>query len=175
MRLSDLSRRKPVPVSFVPDTETLRQMAKDLDILDVQKARMDGKLTAVGDRDWDLTAKFAATVTQACVATLAPVRTRIEDSLELRFRAGVDDTVTDSEMEMPDDDSLEPLPTSLDLTAILLEGLSLALPPYPRVEGAALDETNFTEPGKTPLRDEDLRPFAGLADLKRKLGSSDDT
>jgi hypothetical protein len=51
----------------------------------------------------------------------------------------------------------------------MVEALVLHLPLYPRVEGAELGELAVTEPGKTPLRDADLRPFAGLAALKDKL------
>jgi uncharacterized metal-binding protein YceD (DUF177 family) len=51
----------------------------------------------------------------------------------------------------------------------LAEALALALPLYPRAPGAELGEAAFTEPGKPVLRDEDARPFAGLAHLRDKL------
>ena len=47
--------------------------------------------------------------------------------------------------------------------------LALALPLYPRAPGAELGQAVFAEPGTAPLKDEDLRPFAGLAGLKAKL------
>ncbi|HHI70111.1 MAG TPA: DUF177 domain-containing protein, partial [Rhodobacteraceae bacterium] len=31
------------------------------------------------------------------------------------------------------------------------------------------EETTFSEPGTEPMKDEDLRPFAGLASLRDKL------
>ncbi|MGB1722615.1 MAG: DUF177 domain-containing protein, partial [Paracoccaceae bacterium] len=39
----------------------------------------------------------------------------------------------------------------------------------PRAHGADLGEAVFTEPGKAAMRDEDTRPFAGLAALREQL------
>ena len=52
-----------------------------------------------------------------------------------------------------------------------LEALALALPAYPRANGAALGEAVFAAQGVAPLRDEDLRPFSGLASLAERLKS----
>jgi hypothetical protein len=53
--------------------------------------------------------------------------------------------------------------------AVLAEALALALPDYPRAPGAELGQAVFAEPGIEPLRDEALRPFAGLAAFKDRL------
>ena len=45
----------------------------------------------------------------------------------------------------------------------------LTLPEYPRAEGAQLGEAVYTKPGHAPMKDEDARPFAGLASLKDQL------
>ena len=50
-----------------------------------------------------------------------------------------------------------------------LGALALALPLYPRAEGADLAQAQFAGPGVTPMTDEDARPFAGLKDLRDKL------
>lgn len=71
---------------------------------------------------------------------------------------------------MPEDDSVEPLPDVIDVGVVATEALALALPLYPRAEGAELGEAVFTAPGEAPLRDGDLKPFAGLAALKDRLG-----
>ena len=71
------------------------------------------------------------------------------------------------EMEMPDDDRQEPLPEAIDLSSILAEALTLNLPQYPRADDARLGEAVYAEPGVSPLRDEDTRPFAALAGLRR--------
>ena len=48
-------------------------------------------------------------------------------------------------------------------------GLLLALPLYPRSENAELGEAVFTEDGVAPLKDEDTKPFAGLAALRDRF------
>ena len=78
-----------------------------------------------------------------------------------------------ADVEMPEDDSIEPLRAEIDLGAILEESLALNLPAYPRKEGTEAGQMAFTEPGKTPLTDEDVKPFAGLADLRDKLAGKD--
>ncbi|MGE4328055.1 MAG: DUF177 domain-containing protein, partial [Pseudodonghicola sp.] len=71
-----------------------------------------------------------------------------------------------AEVEMPEDDTVEPLGTVIDPEAVMIEALELALPLYPRSESAELGEAVFTEPGKQAMRDEDTRPFAALASLR---------
>jgi uncharacterized metal-binding protein YceD (DUF177 family) len=73
------------------------------------------------------------------------------------------------EIEMPEDDTAEPLPLEVDLPAVMVEALSLSLPDYPRRDAAELETAQFAAPGVTPLTDEDTKPFASLADLKDKL------
>ena len=58
-----------------------------------------------------------------------------------------------------------------DPGAVALEALALALPPYPRAPGASLGEAVFAEQGVALLRDDDLRPFSGLASLAERLNS----
>ena len=70
---------------------------------------------------------------------------------------------------MPEDDSVEHLPATLDLRDVMIEALSLALPAYPRAAGVAPLEIAITEPGKAPLTDDDVKPFAGLSALRDKL------
>ena len=69
---------------------------------------------------------------------------------------------------MPEDDTIEPLPAIIDVGQVMVESLALALPLYPRAPDAELGEVQVTEAGKTALRDEDLRPFANLAELMKR-------
>lgn len=161
--------------SYVPDRDTCAEIATDLDLKDLRKVRLEGTLSPAGSNDWLLEARLGASVQQACVVTLAPVITRIEEPVKRRFVHEMPDIPEDEEeVEMPEDDTLEPLGQEISLLAVLRESLSLALPPYPRAEGAELGEAVFAEDGKTPMRDEDTKPFAGLAALKGKLADPGD-
>jgi uncharacterized metal-binding protein YceD (DUF177 family) len=109
-----------------------------------------------------LRATLEAVVVQPCSVTLAPVTTRIEEPVLRRYMPDLPMPDPGSETEMPEDDSLEPLPDAIDLAAVLAEALALALPPFPRAPGAAFGAAVFAPPGVAPLTDADASPFAVL-------------
>ena len=121
--------------------------------------------------DWVLDAHLGATVVQPCVVTLDPVTTRIDETVMRRFSPEVDrpEDLPGDEMEMPEDDTLEPLDHDIDLGRVLIEALSLALPPWPRRDDAELGQITAAAEGVEPLTDADTKPFAGLAGLRDKL------
>ncbi|MCV6584083.1 MAG: DUF177 domain-containing protein [Marinibacterium sp.] len=168
LRVADLSPHHPTPFALQPQAPALRAIADELGLLGLRKLRLEGTVEASGKRDWRLRATLGATVVQPCVITLDPVTTRIDVPVERLYLARYVDP-DGEEAEMPEDDRIEPLPETLDLDALLIEALALNLPQYPRADGASLGEAVFTEPGETPMRDEDARPFAGLSALRDQL------
>ncbi len=168
IRLSALDGGKDHGFDLSPDAGGRAAMADDLDIRGIKKLRFAGRLIPQGRHDWRLEAQLGATVVQDCVVTLAPVTTRIDESVTRIYLRNFAEP-TGAEVEIPEDDSAEPLPEMLDLTEVMAEALSLALPPFPRTEGADLGEVNVTEPGRAAMTYESARPFAGLAALKKDL------
>jgi uncharacterized metal-binding protein YceD (DUF177 family) len=126
-----------------------------------------GVRSGAGSGDFRLEARLRAEVTQACVVTLAPVPATVDEPVLRRYIADWTDPEGE-EAEMPEDDSLEPMPAVIDIADVAAEALALALPPWPRAPGAELGEAVFAAPGVAPLRDEDLRPFAALARLQTR-------
>ncbi len=171
LRVAELSARRSVPFDLVPDAATLSQLAADLDLLSLRKLRFRGSLSAQGPQEWLLRADLGATVVQPCGITLAPVTTRIEEKITRRFtpEAEATETAPGAEIEMSDDDNLEPLGAEIDLHRVMMEALLLALPAYPRAEGAELGQITAAEAGADPLDDAASRPFAKLAALRTKL------
>lgn len=176
LRLADLPNRKATRITLTPDAPAAAALAEVLGIEALRKARFDAVLAPSGRSDWHLTGTLGATVEQVCVVTLDPVVTRIEEQIERRYLADME-TPEGSEVEMPEDDSAEALPATLDLYSVMIEALALALPAYPRSDAAPLDEMVVTEPGAQPLTRDQMKPFAGLAGLKAALEqkSDDDT
>ena len=176
VRLADLVDRKGIDFDLRPDDTDA--MAERLELLDLRKVRFTGSLRPEGSRGWRMDATLGATVVQPCVVTLAPVTTRIDDPVLRRYTPDFDQIRgedTDREAEgvpMPEDDSLEPLPAAIDLKAVMEEALALSLPQYPRADGAELGDARYTEKGVAPLSEADLKPFAGLAALRDKMGGS---
>ncbi|SFR44538.1 YceD family protein [Litoreibacter janthinus] len=168
MRLADLPTRKATEINYTPDAGTMQQLAEEMGLSALRKMRLEGTLTPLGRSDWRLDARLGATVVQPCVVTLEPVTTRIEEPFARQYLSDWQPP-TEAEAEMDGDDTSEPLPESVDIAEIAAEVLALAVPPYPRAEGASLHQVDFTEPGSDPLTDDDVKPFAALAALKAKL------
>lgn len=169
LRITDLPQRHATAFVVEPAKAALSDMATSLGVSEIRKLRFEGTLRPEGTSDWRLEATLGATIVQPCIVTLAPVSTRIEETVSRRYVTGYEIDPEIDEMEMPDDDTIEPLRATVDLNAVLQEALSLAIPLYPRADDASLGEAIFTEPGSAPMTDDDARPFAGLADLKAKL------
>ncbi len=167
-RASDLARRQPLDFQVEPDQATRAALAADLGIIEVRKLRFQGSLEPEGKRDWRLEGTLGATIVQPCIVSLAPVVTRIDDKVIRHYLAHWVEPDPGTEIEMPDDETIEPLGTEIDPAQVMAEALALALPDYPRADGAELGQAAFTEPGATPLSDADVHPFAELAKLKGK-------
>ncbi|CUX81753.1 MAG: putative metal-binding protein [Roseibaca calidilacus] len=169
-----LNGRKPREILIEPDAATCAAIAQYLGLSAVRKMRFHGQLAPLGARDWEVSGSLGATVVQPCAVTLAPVTTRIDERIQRHFIADWSEPEGE-EVEMTLDDRQEPLGGRIDLSAIVVEALALALPEFPRAEGAALNPEGVlrTAPeGETPLDDDAVKPFAGLAALRDKLDRS---
>jgi len=193
LTVSALKARKITRFDLRPDETDLRAMAQDLDLLGLRKVSFKGTLTPSGKSDWHLSARLGASAIQPCAVTLAPVKSRLDEDVTRLFvdvlpesgaqtetgdadfttaaAGSADDALSDAADGTPmmQDDTLELLGNQIDLMDVLREALALALPDYPRAQGASLEGAVFTEPGKDPMTDADARPFAGLASLKDQL------
>ncbi|MGC9420110.1 MAG: YceD family protein, partial [Rhodovulum sp.] len=153
---------------LVPDGAARDAIAARLGLIALKKLRFEGEFAPEGRCDWRLTGRLGATVVQPCVVTLAPVTTRIDIDVLRSYREEMPPPPAGHEVEMPEDDTEEPLPEVLNLMDVIEEALALALPLYPRAEGAEIAEAIYGPPGAAPMCDEDTRPFAVLARLKGK-------
>lgn len=170
-RVSDLSTRHETTFDLQPDAPARAAISDQLGLLGLKKLRFQGTISPSGARGWSLRGKLGATVVQPCVVTLDPVTTRIDEPVERNFMPAdyFEDAEAGSEMEMPEDTSSEPLGNIISAFDAMVESLVLALPQYPRTSDADLGEAVFAEDGVTPLKDEDTKPFAGLAALRDQL------
>jgi uncharacterized metal-binding protein YceD (DUF177 family) len=115
-------------------------------------------------------AHFAADIVQACVVTLEPVHSRLEEDFHRLYAVigshvprGRDRPTGGGVMSLSDEEGPEPIgSTAIDLAAPVLEELSLALPAYPRALGARFESP---EKGESAVD----RPFAALETLRAKL------
>ena len=172
LRVADLPQNTETRFGLRPDAGALDEIARELGLLKLRKLSFEGTVTAEGRADWRLQGKLGATVTQPCGITLEPVTTRIDVPVTRLYQRDYREPEA-TEAEIPEDDGIEPLSQWIDPGAVMLEALDLNLPLYPRLPDAELGEMVVTEPGVEPMREEDAKPFAGLASLKDRLGKPD--
>lgn len=168
IRTADLTGNRRRPFDLTPDAAARAALAADLGLLSLDMLRLVGDLRPSGRSDVVLTARLTAQAVQACVVTLAPVPCQVDVPVSRHYVSDWTEPEGD-EVEIPEDDTREPMPEMVDLSAVLAEALALALPDYPRAPGAELGAAVFAAPGVDPLLDEAVRPFAGLAALKSRL------
>ena len=166
-KVAALTGRKRSHVIFAPDATARKQIAAALGLIGLPALRLEGEFTPEGRHDLRFEGVLVAKAVQACIVSLAPVPVTIKEPVLRRYLQDFADPEAE-EAELTGDDSAEALPEEIDAAAIAIEALTLALPLYPRAPGASLQTTVFAPPGTEPLRDADLRPFAGLAALVRK-------
>lgn len=179
LRVSELPKGTTLAFDIVPDEDERGRMAEELGVLGLRKVAFHGTLAPLGKRDWRLEARLGATASQECVATLDPVTTRIDTRIVRRFLAEMPlaeemEPTPEDGIEMPEDDTEEPLGEVIDLSRVLTEALALALPDYPRKADAAPADTLAAPPGQAPLDDAAVKPFAGLAGLRAKMTGEDE-
>jgi uncharacterized metal-binding protein YceD (DUF177 family) len=125
------------------------------------------RLTAEFDVAWQgreavhVAGAVSADIQQTCVVTLDPLENTIEERVDLMFAPAPDAAATMA-AETPDDaqDASEPLVDgTIDLGALAVESLLLAIDRYPRKAGAAF---------VPPVNDDgEAHPFAALAAFKK--------
>jgi uncharacterized metal-binding protein YceD (DUF177 family) len=118
-------------------------------------------ISRVARDEFQVEGNFKATVGQTCIVTLQPIRTRLDQDVTRRYRL-VARGASRSRVEdvAVDEDATEIIEsTRIDLAAPVLEELSLAIDPYPRLEGAEFENAAKDEAAEDS-------PFAVLKALK---------
>lgn len=161
-RTGGLSQRKPTRVFWSPGADECQRLADELGLLALHRLAFSGQIDPIGRDEFRLQGQLIAQVDQACIVTLVPVPATIDAPVLRRYLAGLDVPQAD-EVEMPEDDSLEPMPEVLDIAEVAVEALMLALPLYPRAPGASFAAPEPAN-GDTDPADARNKPFANLAD-----------
>ena len=173
-RVVAIAGRSATHVKFAPDAAARKAIAAALDLLSLPQMMFDGDIRPSGKRDMVLSGTLTALAVQACSVSLQPVRTKITEVVTRQFLAEYE-VPKGEEVEIPEDDTIEPLGDVIDAAAVAIEALALALPLYPRAPGVELGEVVVAAPDVEPLRDADLKPFAGLARLIARADKTGDT
>jgi hypothetical protein len=146
--------------------DELEAVARALGLLACTRLEASYTIVPGGTGRYTLSGTLRAEVTQACVVTLDPVVSAIEEGFEAAFwpeddipppRGGVLDL----------DEAAEPRPIvagQIAVGRVVLECLAESLDPYPRKPGATLDRQEAAPAGTAGGSPES--PFAVLANIK---------
>ena len=151
--VATLSRATETAFDLQPDPAMLHQIAAYLGIASLQSMRFKGKVAPRKKENWQISARLTAAAEQDCVITLEPVAEKIdEDVLRDLIPAHRAHQSDQAEIELGEEDEPDLFEDSIDIAAIALEQLALALDPYPRASGAALQPQGFAGPGDSAVR-----------------------
>ena len=173
VRFSEINRTKTFEFHFTLSSKKISELVKRLDLLNIKKVSLRGKLSPLGLNEWSLKAELRATVKQKCVITFKPVQTIVNETINRTFSPSAiknaSEVNDDGTSPVLFDDTLQEFNDEIDLAEIIFEELTLILPLYPKIEGAELGSYSVTEPGAKPLNEENIKPFAQLSELVDKL------
>ena len=160
-RLVPLIRIGPEPFrqDITASAAERNAVARRLDLVSLD--RLDAAVELVRENGGTilLRAEFTAEFAQTCIVTLDPVPGSVRESFSLRY--GPPEAEPEDAAAGDDEPAFELLTgDAIDIGEAVTQEFSLALPPFPRAEGAVVEDT----PGSAPAD----RPFAGLARLARR-------
>ncbi len=161
--IATVFRKGALTLALEASPEERKALARRLGLVDLTLLRADLSLKPWQTDGLMVWGALTAELSQTCIVTLEPVPSRLTQPVEARYlpepaaaALRQDETLRDPEAPDPP----EPLPAggAIDLGEVVIQHLAVALDPYPRKPGVALD------PGLDPSA---ASPFARLAALKK--------
>ena len=173
------SPKSGLAVAFAATGEQRRAMADALDLVACTRLAVTASIKARAGGRYFLVGRIEAAIEQACVATLEPIHTHLDEELVAEFSPEEDIAQTlPSEPDFDPEGADEPFAIvagEIDVGRAVYEHLALSVDPFPRREGAGAITIEKGPSGPVQIRDADVsggldpdkpNPFAALAKLK---------
>ena len=159
-----------MPLTLKADEKELRALAKAHDLVSVQSFAAELLVRKWRKDGVKITGRVTADITQTCIITLEPLASRIDGEVDALFvpegsKLARPLLTTDGEIviDFDGDDLPETFSgDTIDAGAVAEEFFGLAIDPYPRAPGAALEEAS-NEAGEA----QKPSPFASLVKLRK--------
>jgi uncharacterized metal-binding protein YceD (DUF177 family) len=150
---------------LVPDEATRKRLAAVANVVSIASLNVSLLVRPVGEDGAEATGSLEGMVRQTCVVSLEEFDNKIAETIAVDFAVAAE-----SKAETEDEEEIEDLPDpivggKIDLGALATEFLILAIDPYPRKPGAALEVKDAPEESPEPRRN----PFEQLSGLKDRL------
>ena len=144
------------------------RVARALELIACARLTAAYTIAPTVDGRFRLSGRLRAEITQACVVTLEPVESVVEDSFDVTFWPEEDMPAPRSgAVDLEEELDPEPIVAGqVDVGRVVFECLAAAIDPFPRKEGATLDRR-----AAAPAKDEAGKPespFAVLANIKTR-------
>ena len=149
------------------DAEEREALARHLGLVSLERLEA-GLLISPEDGMIGVRGTLLAELTQSCVVTLEPVKTRIDASIQRLYGPDYTEGALDEDVELTLelDDPPDPITDGvIDLGIAVAEQLALEIDPFPKAPGANFGGFENEETG----REKGGGVFAALAGLKDKL------
>ena len=173
LSLREMAAQKGVKLSETADEAERAAIATAFGLPGVASFETSFAFRPEGADAWRLDGEVRARFTQECVVTLQPVGAKVAESFTRVFSPdGVDpfaDPSASIDFDLEEEDPAEPLGDGVDVGAVALEALALAIDPYPRAPDAAFASVSARPEGAEEVSEEKVKPFAGLAALKKAM------
>ncbi|WP_313615403.1 DUF177 domain-containing protein [Agrobacterium sp.] len=161
----------PVRIALEADKDELKALAKAWNVVSVDALKAELQVARWKKDGIKIVGSVKATITQACIVTLEPITSQIDEPVEQIFvpeGSKLARIVTNDEGEMVLDPDGPDIPEqftgdTVDAGAVVAEFVALAIDPYPRKEGV-----EFEGYGAEQAQEERKpSPFAVLKDWKK--------
>lgn len=161
------------PVRNIPDAGLERTrglsaqetdaLVRELDLLAIPAFEATYRIRASAQGRYLLKGRIRAVVEQTCVVSLKPMRSTIEQDLDIAFWPAADLTAPEGgAIDIEDESEPEPIEDGvLPVARVVFETLASCVDPFPRSPDAKLD---WTPPADADAK---VSPFAALAKLKK--------
>jgi hypothetical protein len=149
-------------IELVADRAIREALAKVAHVTGLPRLSAGFDLTRQGRDGLRVLGSVSATVDQACVVTLEPIQSEVEEAVDLLFAPPAALPAGPGEGPVVVDATEPPEPLQggvVDLGAVATEFLLLGIDPYPRKPDAVFDAPTVADAGDSP--------FAALAALKK--------
>ena len=147
-------------IAIEASAEERAAIAEELDLLSLDSLTADVTVRPWRQEGVRVEGRVRGSLSQACVVTLEPVATTVDEAIDVRLHPEAVETGP-IEVDVEAADPPELLEDDVvDVGAIVLEHFALGIEPYPRAPGAEFDVPDDVDDEKEPS------PFAVLAALK---------
>ena len=85
LRFSEINQSKPFEFHLTLSSDKVSELIRRLDLLNIKKVSLVGKLSPLSLNEWSLKAELRATVKQKCVISFKPVQTIVNETINRTF------------------------------------------------------------------------------------------